>query len=311
MTTAPNPSPVNGADRCLFYGSYLLRASVLIHALALFIIVFQTRQTQFGVLLFMNWLSEFEDPYLAAVLVEKITVSLYLVAALVIVFKPYWPLLLFIAGYAFLEAYASAANSGFRYSEWSPAAQALRYGAPLVLLILVGAPKFEALRTWRLPLAVSLLRVFVAVVFFTHGYLALLGSPGFIDLIIGTSGNIFGARLSESAAVVLLKWIAVIDFCVALAVLVYPIPLLVPRSLWAGPCRICPIRRGILPGLMCWLALWGLVTALSRMTSLGLPTGLWQYPELLLRGSHFLGPLALWALFAAMMDRNRTTGKWE
>ncbi len=298
----PAAASANGGERALAAASWILRAAICLHAVALFIIVFQNRQTQFGNLLFMEWLINVEDPYLAAVFVEKITVSLYLAAGLVILFKPLWPLLLLMSGYAFLEACAAVFNAGFRFSEWSLAAQSLRFGLPLVLLILVAGPRMAALREWRVPLAAGLLRILVALVFFTHGYLALLENPRFIDLIIGTSGNIFGSRLSEASAVVLLKWIAIIDFCVALAVLIYPTPLLVPRTFWAAPCRVCPIRRVILPALMIWLAGWGLVTALSRMTTLGIPAGLGQYPELLIRASHVLGPLALWALFTASLQ---------
>ena len=279
--------------------SWLLRIGIFIHAAALFIFVFSTRQTQFGNLLFMEWLIHSEDPYLAAVWVEKITVSLYLAAGMVILFKPFWPLLLLMAGYAFLEAYSGVFNAGYRFSEWTIAAHALRFGFPLVLLIVVIGPRIPALRNWTAPAAASLLRVLVAVVFFTHGYQALMEDPRFIDLIIGTSANVLDVRISEATAVVILKGIAVVDFCVALAVIVYPTPLFVPAKLWASPCPVCAIRRVIVPSLMIWLAGWGLITALSRMTSLGYPVGLSQYPELLIRASHVLGPLALWSLFAA------------
>lgn len=244
----------------------------------------------------MDWLSEFEDPYLSAVLIEKITVSLYLAAGLVVLFKPYWLLLLLMAAYALLEAYANFINGGSRYSEWSLAGQALRYGSPLILLILASGSKIGIPQRWRLPLSTGLLRLLVALVFFTHGYLAFLEYPHFVDLIIGTSANIFGSRLSEASTGVLLKWIAGIDFCVALAVLIYPKPLFMPRKLWPLPFCHSRIHRVILPTLMLWLAAWGLVTALSRITSLGIPIGLSQYPELLIRTSHVLGPLALWAL---------------
>lgn len=283
-------------NRTLEIGKFLLRVSVFIHAVALFIIVFQTRQTQFGVLLFMDWLSEFEDPHLAAVLFEKITVSLYIAAGVVVLFKPYGALLLFMAGYAFLEALSGVMNNGSRYSEWSLVEQALRYGSPLVLLILASGSQMNLMRRWNRQLATALLRILVALVFFSHGYLALLGYPRFIDLIIGTSANIFGSRLSEASTVTLLKWTGGIDFGVALAVLIFPTPLFIPRRFWASPSQHSLIRRAVVPTLMLWLAAWGLVTALSRITALGLPTGLSQYPELLIRTSHMLGPLALWAL---------------
>jgi hypothetical protein len=98
----------------------------------------------------------------------------------------------------------------------------------------------------------------------------------------------------------MLQVIAIVDFCVALAVLIYPTPLLVPRRLWPWPCAICPIHRVIVPALLLWMTFWGLATAASRMTALGYPNGMYAYPELIVRGSHFLGPLALWCLFRAI-----------
>jgi len=278
--------------------SWLIRVAIVIHALALFIIVFDNRQTHFGNVLFMTVFIDTADPYDWAVWTEKITVSLFLLTALVVLFKPWWPLLLLLALYAFAEAASGVFQGGYRYSEWTLAAQALRFTMPLVLLVMVGAPRLAWLRPWTLAMASSLLRVAVASVFFAHGYLALLGNPGFIDLIIGSFGQMLDVRVREAQAVTMLHVIAIVDFCVALAVLIYPRPLLMPRAWWASPCPVCPIRRVIVPSLMIWLSFWGLLTALSRIFALGLPTGLGQYPELLIRASHVLGPLALWCLFA-------------
>ncbi len=291
-------------------GSWLIRVAVLLHALALFAIVFSTRQTQFGNVLFLKWFIDLEDPYAAAILVEKITVSLYLLAGLIVLFRPYWPLLLLMAAYAFMEAASGTFNAGYRFSEWTIPAHALRYGLPLVLLTLVVLPKIASLRNWTVPVAAGLLRVLVAVVFVTHGYQALMEDPRFIDLIIGSFGNLFNVSVGESTAVAVLKVIAVIDFCVALAALIYPRPLLVPHRFWASPCRDCAIRRVIVPGLMIWLAFWGLITALSRMTAMRPSEALSEYPELLVRVPHVLGPLALWCLFAATY-RTRTCRSGE
>lgn len=59
------------------------------------------------------------------------------------------------------------------------------------------------------------------------------------------------------------------------------------------------VSRMIVPGLVLWLSFWGLITALSQVTGLGLPGGLSEYPEVLLRAPHFLAPLALLFLFSA------------
>lgn len=305
MTTISSPAPPTQPStpavptRPLTLASWLLRIGIALHAAALFLIVFSARQTQFGNVLFLEWFVHLEDPHATAVLVEKITVSLYLAAGLVVLVKPFWPVLLLMAAYAFIEAASGTFNAGFRFSEWTIPAQALRFGLPLVLLIVVVAPRFRLLQRWTAPMAASLLRVLVAVVFFTHGYLALMENPRFIDLIIGSFGNILNMWVNEATAVMMLKVIAIVDFCVALAVLIYPTPILVPRKLWASPCRICAIRRVIVPLLMLWLAFWGLLTALSRMASLGYTEGMSEYLELLVRSPHVLGPLALWALFSA------------
>ncbi len=280
--------------------SRLLRAAVFMHAVAMFAIVFSSRQTQFGNVLFLKGFIDLEDPYAAAVLAEKIAVSLYLLAGLVALFRPYWPLLLLMAAYALTEAVSGTYNAGYRFSEWTIPAHALRYGLPLVLMVLVVGPRIGFFRRWTVPVAAAVLRVLVAVVFATHGYQALMEDPRFIDLIIGTMGNLFDVSVRESGAVAMLKVIAVVDFCVALAVLIYPTPLFVPRRLWASPCRICAIRRVIVPGLMVWLALWGLLTALSRMTAMRPSEALSEYPEVLVRVPHILGPLALWGLFSAL-----------
>jgi hypothetical protein len=303
--TAPAPAhaPTTGVPTGpLTAASWLLRIAVLLHAAGKFASVFTMRHTQFGNYLFLEIFDQrypVADPYLTAVFVEKITVSLYLLAGLVVLVKPWWPLLLLMSGYALAEAVTGTLNAGYRFSEWTVPAHALRYGAPLFLLALAVSPPFRLLERWRLPVTRELLRIAIAVVFVTHGLHALLADPQFIDMIIGTGRRLLGIRVTEANAVLSLKVIAIVDFAAALMLLIYPVPMFVPRRFWAEPCAVCPIRRVILPLLLSWVALWGLVTAAARMTSLGWSAGLPQYPELLDRASHFLAPLALWCLYRA------------
>lgn len=283
--------------------SWLLRTGILLHAVALFVIVFTTRQTQFGNLLFLHWLIDSEDPYLAAVFVEKVSVSVYLAAALLAWAKPMWPLLLAIAAYAFLEAYAGYQNGGSRFSDWTIAAQALRFGLPLVMTVWLLLSQVPRLRSWSCPVAASLLRLLVAVVFAAHGYQAWMGDPRFIDLIIGTFGNGLGISVSEATAVMVLKGIGLVDFIVAFAVLIMPLAVYIFHSLFSASANAAAIQNRLMTVLTLWLSLWGLVTALSRMTALGYPSGLYQYPELLIRAPHVLGPLAL--LFMLRIAKGR------
>lgn len=268
---------------------WLLRAGVFLYCLAIFAKVFSTRQTRFGNLLFLEW----ELPYSMAVVVEKFTVSLFLLAGLIVLLRPWWPVLLFVISYAILEPIAGTLQGGYHFSDWSLPGQALRWGFPVVLLLLVAAPRSQWVAPWRLPLVTGGLRLLIAAVFFSHGYYCLMEHPGFIDLVIGSGKHLISVRVSETTALFILTIIGVVDICVALALLVYPVPLGIPRRLWADPCRICPIRRVIMPTLLGWMAFWGLVTALARVTALGIPVGLQQYTEVLMRAPHFLGPLAL------------------
>ena len=292
-------APALPVPRALTAASWLLRVAVAAHAVALFAMVFSARQTQFGNYLFLELLVGRDDPHPEAVLFERVTVSLYLAAGVLTLLKPLWPVLLLMAGYAFVEAAAATYNAGYRFSDWAIPSQTLRFGVPLVLMLLVLLPSVRVLRPWTATAAASLLRVLVAVVFFAHGYQALMGNPRFVDLIIGTFGNMMDVRVTEATATTMLHVIAIVDFCVAAAVLIYPRPLLVPRRVWASPCRVCAIRRVIVPALCLWLATWGLLTAASRMTSLGYPEMMSEYVEVLVRTSHVLGPIALWCLFSA------------
>lgn len=290
----------------LAMAAWFLRIAVLLHAIGKFACVFSMRPTQFGVLLFIEIFDQklhVADPHASAVLVEKITVTLYLIAGLVVFFRPWVPLLALMAGYALLEAVSGTLTAGYRFSEWTIPAHALRFGLPLALMLLVGFPRSALMARWRVPATVLLLRVAIATVFVMHGLQALWADPQFIDLILGTWRRVLGLRATEAGVITSLQVIGVVDIAVALAVLIYPTPLFVPRRFWANPCASCPIRQTIVPLLFGWAAFWGFVTAASRMTSLGLIGGLPQYVELLDRASHFLGPLALWWLYSAMSPR--------
>ncbi len=251
--------------------SWLCRLAVLGHAAGMFAIVHGLLQTQFGNLLFMH----FDYPHETAVAIEKVTVSIYLGLAVVALFYPCWPVLVVLAAYAFIEGWSRVFLGGERFSEYALFDQALRWTMPLVVLALEGCRRCGGFTTWRRPLANGLLRVGIATVFLMHGLLCWWQNPKFVDLILGSLRNTFGGNATESAALEWMSWIAIVDFGVAAIVLLYPL----------GP-------------VLAWAAFWGLITALSRVTSLGLQ----EYHEVLVRTSHFLAPLALWCL---LLDARR------
>ncbi len=167
-----------------------------------------------------------------------------------------------IPAFAFLltESCFIAKMDGVGHAQWAPAAHALRYGTPLALALLAMKEPFGEAQV------MMLLRVSLAFVFVTHGAEALMHYPRFIDLIIGSGENLFRWRITESQARSALTLIGVLDIAAGIAILVRAFPAL----LW-------------------WMAVWGLVTALSRMTSLG-----WEaYRDVLVRASHFLVPMIL------------------
>lgn len=164
-----------------------------------------------------------------------------------------------LPAFAFLlaESCLVAKMGGTGHAEWAPAAHALRYGTPLALVLVAafGEARID-----------GLLRLCLALVFVTHGAEALLHFPRFIDLIIGSAENLLGWRVTETQAKSALTAIGIADLVAGGLVLVRPHPAL----LW-------------------WMAFWGLVTALSRMTCLG-----WEaYREVLLRATHVLVPVVL------------------
>ncbi len=246
------------AARC----AWLLRLAVFSHCAAIFAKVWATEQTHFGNLLFLEWAL----PYEQAVLIEKITASLYFVAGVITLIRPVWPVLSFIAAYAFIEAWAGYIMGGSRFSSWSLATHALRYAAPLALLMLTVAPAAARINAVRHLGTAIILRIGVATVFAWHGLQAFYSDPHFIDLILGSANNLIAVELTETFASRMLVVIGIVDLIVAFIIL----------------CR--PVRP-----ILLWAAAWGALTAVSRITTLGLGA----YTEIFLRTAHALAPLAL------------------
>lgn len=200
----------------------------------------------------------------AAARVERMVLVLVSALAVASLAWPRWFLLAPVALYLLLEATAGYLVRGYAFSEWTPAAHALRFLAPLALILIARSlvrPSPAALLggTW-------LLRVGLAMVFLSHGFEAYERHPAFIDLIITTAQNLLGMRIEESQASTALRIIGALDIAAAVLLLVRP---------WRP--------------ILLWMLFWGLVTAFSRMTSYG-----WgAYTDVLLRSTHFAVPLAL------------------
>lgn len=246
--------------------AWVLRIAILLHALGVARALFTRTGTSMGNIALMNWGVSHDS----ILFWEKAAATVLVVLACSLFIRPTTFALLGIFALVFTEALAAVKAGGFAFFAWTPYAVFLRYLAPLALLPLVINPRrlHLALKHRRV-LSSWMLRIGLAVVFVTHGIEALKLHPGFIDLIIGSGRAMMGWDISEEAAVIVLRVIFVVDMIVAVLVLI---------RAW--------------PPLLAWLAFWGLVTALSRPIALGFPA----YPEVLLRASHFLAPLAIWLL---------------
>ncbi len=147
------------------------------------------------------------------------------------------------------------------------ATQSARIVAPLALLLLDPWRAKRPLSPRRIRLAMGLLLGGAMFAFLSHGIEAWHLYPVFIDLLIGTSGRLFGVALSQSSAEAMLAIIGVFDVFVAVACLF-------PR----------------LRGVLWWMAFWGGITALSRVTAFGWDSS-WYAAAI--RMPHLGAPLAV------------------
>jgi hypothetical protein len=264
--THVTPRELDRPAACFDRVRWLLGAAIAATAIGMTAATFRGDGTAINAFLFLTG----ELSHVAAARVERTAMSLVLLLSFAALFRPHWALLLPVGGYALAEALARWHELGYAFSEWAVSAQAPRYLTPLALVLLLAGVRREggigaSLRAG----GIWILRVAIAVVFAVHGLEALKAHPGFIDFIISSGANVLGMRISEGGALHALEIIGVIDMAVALAILVRPHP----AVLW-------------------WAAFWGLVTALSRVTA----NGIGGYPDVLVRSTHVLVPVALWLL---------------
>ena len=245
--------------------AWVLRAAILLHALGVARALFTRTGTSIGNIALMDWGTSHNQ----ILFWEKAGATLLVALAISLFIRPTTITLLGISALIFAETLAAVKAGGFPFFAWMPYAAGLRYLTPLALLALVIGGRVQLATHLRRGICSWVLRIGLAVVFVIHGIEALKLHPGFIDLIIGSGRVLLGWDISEEMAVIALRVIFVVDMIVASLVLI---------RTW--------------PPLLAWLAFWGLVTALSRPIALGFPA----YPEVLLRASHVLAPLAIWLL---------------
>jgi hypothetical protein len=142
-------------------------------------------------------------------------------------------------------------------------AQNVRFLLPLALAL---STKGERLGRW----SPDLLRISIAVVFFTHGVEALWHHPTFIDYIVGAGRKLLAIRISESTAILLLNAIGTVDLTIAFL-------MVTTRN----------------QTIALWMAFWGLVTAASRIVYAD-AQGLGDF---LVRAGNWGVPLALFLLW--------------
>ncbi len=147
------------------------------------------------------------------------------------------------------------------------ATQLARIVAPLGLLLLDPWRVERPLGPLRVGRAIRLLRWGIACTFLAHGIEAWLLNPVFIDLLIGSFQHLLSVQLSQSAAEELLQIIGGVDLLAAIA---------------------CVSTRS--RDVLWWMAFWGGITALSRMTAFGFET---SWHTTLIRTPHLGVPLAV------------------
>ncbi|MER6592162.1 hypothetical protein ABT214_09965 [Micromonospora purpureochromogenes] len=100
--------------------------------------------------------------------------------------------------------------------------------------------------------------------FLGHGVWAILGQHSFVELITGSFDHLLGVTVRERTATTWLDAIGALDLAVAALMLL----MLIGAILGTGPLyRFAHGRTALV--VWTWAALWGLVTAVSRVTAAG------------------------------------------
>ena len=200
-----------------------------------------------------------------------------------------------LAGWSFLLAIFSwLVNPGNPFHATDPAGHAVRYAAPLALILFIAFPgrEEESKITW-------ILRWGVAGTFVGHGLCALWMKPSFIDLIVGTMNSFFGDPVLTAGSLEALEE----AFAVAASRQAFAeaaLPIIAIQDFILVALLLLPGKR--IKTVALWMAVWGIVTAMSRMTAYG-----WDHwHDLALRICNGGIPLFLWCYWKSL-DSTKTT----
>ena len=187
-------------------------------------------------------------------------------------------MLVYIAVFQLLLAGTKTWRGGSFMSEWTVPEQATRILAPLAVCWMIAGYRVATVPGGlRFPLAAEwTLRVAAAITFFAHGLKSVYKAPQFVSLILGSGENLLGWSMRQQLAEIALQVIGAIDICLAVL-------LVTTRWRWVA----------------LYMAVWGAITAFSRMTAMG-----WEwYPETLVRAANCGVPLALAILWSTQTRR--------
>ena len=200
-----------------------------------------------------------------------------------------------LASWSFVLAIFSwLVNPGNPFHATDPVGHAVRYVAPVALIILLAGKGSE-----NESKVVWILRWGVAGTFVGHGLCALWLQPSFIDLIVGTMNLFLGDPVLTAVSLEALEE----AFAVAASRQAFAeaaLPIIAIQDFILVGLLLLPNRK--MKKIALWMAIWGLVTALSRMTTYG-----WDFwHDLALRICNGGIPLFLW-LYWKSQDSTKTT----
>jgi len=200
-----------------------------------------------------------------------------------------------LAGWFFvLAVFSWLVNPGNPFHATDPLGHAVRFAAPLALLLFIAFPgkDRESKIEW-------ILRWGVAGTFIGHGLCALWIKPSFIDLIVGTMNSFLGDPVLTAGSLEALDE----AFAVAASRQAFAeaaLPIIAIQDFILVGLLLLPNRK--IKTIALWMAVWGIVTAMSRMTAYG-----WDHwHDLALRICNGGIPLFLWCYWKSQ-DSTKTT----
>lgn len=238
----------------LKYSQYILSVVILLQCIGVFFLL-QSGSAVEG-MLFMDY----GLPQSSSMLIENIVSFLFLSLGILVIIRPFRIILALLALMFFLLAFIIWQQAGSPFTQFTLFAHSAR--------ILLSVSFIFLLKDGLLykKLAYYLLALGLSITFITHGLESISLHPYFIDYLITSAKKLLDLDLQEAMAGTLLTVIGTLDVLVGVAILFV-------RNKW----------------LFVWMAAWGCITALARITELG-----WgMFPEVLARAVHFGGPIAL------------------